>query len=84
MTTIKQTPKEKPPKKQPNKLLLFSGIAFQMSAIIFVGAFIGIKLDEKYPNEHHLYTTLFSLVFVIISLYLVIRQVIKFSNKENE
>ena len=27
-----------------------------MFAIIAVGTYIGVKLDENYPNEHNLYT----------------------------
>lgn len=54
----------------------FSGIAFQMIAIIAVGTFIGVKLDEKFPNKYNLYTLIFTLSSVIISIVYVIRRII--------
>ena len=74
-------------KSQSNKPLntysKFSGIAIQMIAIIVIGTFIGIKLDEKYPNEHDLYTLSFTLSSVIISIVYVIRRIIA-SSKDNQ
>ena len=73
----------KPKKKRAlHKYARFSGIGFQMAVTIFIGTFIGIKLDKKYPNEYSLFTIIFSLLFVIASLYLVIKQVTNSSNKE--
>ena len=34
----------------------YSGIAFQMFAIIAIGAFGGVKLDEYLSNQNNLYT----------------------------
>ena len=65
----------KKPKKQLNKYARFSGVAFQMGVTIFIGAYIGTKLDEKYPNENNLFTLVFSLLFVFAALYMVIKQV---------
>lgn len=67
--------KEKKPKKPLNKFARFSGIGFQMFAIIGFGTFIGFKLDEKYPNQKNLFTLGFSLSAVIISIAYVIRQI---------
>lgn len=61
----------------------FSGIAFQMIAIIAVGTFIGIKLDEKFPNENNLFTLMFTLSSVIISIVYVIRRIIAGSKEDN-
>lgn len=73
-------------KRQSNKpsgtYAKLSGIAIQMIAIIGVGTFIGIKLDEKYPNTHDLYTLGFTLSSVIISVVYVIRRIIA-SSKSN-
>jgi uncharacterized membrane protein YfcA len=66
--------KEKP-KKSHNKYARFSGVAFQMAVTIFIGTYIGVKLDEKYPNENNVYTLVFSLIFVFAALYTVIKQV---------
>ena len=50
-----------------------------MIAIIVLGTYIGIKLDERYINEHNLYTISLALLSVFISLFVVIRQVTKSS-----
>ncbi|PTM06951.1 MAG: hypothetical protein DA407_11065 [Bacteroidetes bacterium] len=53
-----------------------------MFAIIGIGTFIGVKLDESYPNKHNLYTLILSLSSVILSIVYVIRRIIA-SSKEN-
>ena len=68
--------------KPLNKFARFSGIGFQMFAIIGFGTFVGFKLDEKYPNPKNLFTLGFSLGSVIISIYYVIRQ-INSASKDN-
>ena len=67
--------KEQKPKKPLNKFARFSGIGFQMFAIIGFGTFLGFKLDKKYPNPKNLFTLGFSLGSVIISILYVIRQI---------
>jgi F0F1-type ATP synthase assembly protein I len=75
----------KPKKNKPlHKYARFSGIAFQMAVTIFIGTFIGVKLDEKYPNENNLFTVIFSLLFVMASLYLVVKQVTNYSKNKEE
>ncbi len=51
-----------------------SGIAIQMGATIFVCAWIGKKLDEKYPSGKNWFTIGFVLFGVFASIYLVIKQ----------
>lgn len=46
-----------------------------MAVTIFIGTYIGVKLDEKYPNENNIFTLAFSLIFVFAALYMVIKQV---------
>ena len=70
------------PKKPLKKYARLSGMAFQMLVIIFGGTFLGVKLDEKYPNEHNLFTLFLSLVSVLISIFVVIRTVIKTSKED--
>lgn len=65
----------KKPKKSLNKYTRFSGIGLQMAVTIFMGTYIGTKLDEKYPNENSIFTVVFSLLFIFASLYIVIKQV---------
>jgi len=54
-----------------------------MLAIIIAGTFIGVKLDENFPNEHDLYTLALSLSSVIIAIIYVIRRIIAVSKKDN-
>jgi hypothetical protein len=53
-----------------------------MFAIIAVGTFIGVKLDEKFPNKNNLYTLILSLGSVIMSIVYVIRRIIA-GSKDN-
>ena len=73
---------QKKPKKPLNKYARLSGIGFQMIVIICLGTYLGIKLDEKYPNENKMFTLVFSLGSVIISIVYVIRRIIS-SSKDN-
>ena len=65
-------PKLDNPLKQ---LAALSAIGFQMGAIIAVGAFIGVALDEKYPNENNLFTLILTLFSVILSVFYVIKRI---------
>lgn len=73
--------KEKP-KKQLNNYIKFSTMAFQMVAIIGVLTYLGVWLDEKYPNEYSAYTIIFSLLGVTGAIYFIIKQVTNL-NKDN-
>ncbi|MEX0290441.1 MAG: AtpZ/AtpI family protein [Flavobacteriaceae bacterium] len=67
----------KPPRKSSsvNSYARYSGIAIQMLAIIGLGSYGGVKLDELYPNKYHVYTLVCSLASIAIAMYLVIKQV---------
>lgn len=69
-------------KDRLNSYARFSGLVIQMVAIICVGTYIGIKLDENYLNENNLYTLGFTLGFVILSIVFVIRRIIA-ASKDN-
>jgi F0F1-type ATP synthase membrane subunit a len=69
-------------KDKLNSYARFSGIAIQMFTIIAVGTFVGVKLDEHFPNTHNLYTLTLSLGSVIMSIVYVIRRIIK-GSKDN-
>lgn len=84
MTEHKETKIQKQNKdSRINSYAKFSGIAFQMAAIIGLGSFGGVKLDEYYPNKYSVFTIICSLVSIGIALYYVIKQVTGFSNKED-
>lgn len=53
------------------------GMGAQMGITIGLGVYAGIKLDEKYPNEHKMWTIICSLSSVAIALYLVLSRVIR-------
>ena len=53
-----------------------------MFAIIAVGAFIGVKLDEYFIQESNLYTIIFSLLSVLIAMYYVIKQILDMSEDD--
>lgn len=72
------------PKKPFRNYVVFSGIAVQMGITIAIFTFIGIWLDKKINNEYSIFTVVFSLLGVIGSLYLTIKQVIGFSKEKND
>lgn len=47
----------------------------QMGITIYLFAFLGQRLDIKYPNNNQIYTKAITVLGVFISLYLVIQQV---------
>lgn len=75
-----------PPKRKKtfSAYAQYSGIAIQMFVIIGLGTFIGVKLDENFPNKHSLYTVFCSLFAVLISIYFVIRRIIKISKQSEK
>jgi len=68
--------KQKPKKQLRNKYAQFSSVGIQMFVIIALGTYAGVKLDEKYPNEHDLYTVGLSLSSVILAIIFVIRRIL--------
>ncbi len=68
--------------KSLRKWAVFSGIAIQMGVTIGLGAFVGVKLDESYPNRYSAFTVIFSLLGVFISLYALIKQLQNLNKKD--
>ena len=75
---------ERKPKERLNNYARFTGIGFQMLVIISLGVFAGVKLDEHYPNQYQIFTIICSFASIGLSLYSVINQVSKSSNKQNK
>lgn len=76
---------EEPDKKEKKNSRLknwaiLSGIGFQMGATIFICAWIGKELDERYPMEKNWFTIGFVLFGVAASLYVVLKQLKSFNN----
>lgn len=72
-----------PKKKNLDTYTRYSGMAFQMIAIICLGSYGGVKLDELYPDLYPLFTLVCSLASVAIAMYLVIRQANASSKNSN-
>lgn len=72
-----------PKKKSANKWLALINIPVQMGVIVFVFAWGGNWLDEKYPNTHNIYVKILTLVGVAIAFYNVNRQ-LKDINKQDD
>lgn len=66
-------------KSQLKNWAIFSGIAFQMGATIFVCAWIGKKLDERYPMEKNWFTIGFVLFGLVASVYVVLKQLKRYN-----
>ncbi len=78
--------KKKPTKKSNsfNKFARLSGIAIQMGVIIFLGAYSGKLLDEKYPSDKKWFTIGLTILSVAIALYTVLKQVNKINQEDDE
>ncbi|MCL8008087.1 AtpZ/AtpI family protein [Gelidibacter japonicus] len=73
-----------PKKDNPlNSYAKYSSIAIQMFAIIGIGSFIGVKIDDHYGNENNLWTIILSLTSTIVAVVFVIRRIIANSKDEN-
>ncbi len=71
-------------KKQLNKYVYFSSMAFQMGIVIAAGTIFGQWLDTKYANDYSLFTVIFSLLAVFASLYLMIKKVLSISKSKDQ
>jgi F0F1-type ATP synthase assembly protein I len=61
--------------REINSYAKFSGVAFQMIAVIGAFAFAGYKIDEAMAHQVKWVTAVLSLIGVFIALYIVIRSV---------
>lgn len=78
MSKENKTPTQKP-EKQLSNYAIYSGLILQMMAMIGLGVFVGYKLDQKYPNKHQLFTVVFSLLSVVLSVFYVVKRIIALS-----
>jgi len=73
--------KKKNRKLSKNKVIQdfarYSGIAFQMIAIILVATWGGIKLDKLTGFENPVFTIILSLFGVFAAIYITVRDLIK-------
>ena len=52
-------------------------MAFQMIAAILLGLWIGTRIDNALENETHVFTAVTTLVFLLATLFLIIRSLTK-------
>ncbi len=62
--------------------LKYTGMAFQMLAIILLFTFGGIKLDKWVPLTFPLFTISFSLIGVIFGIYVGVKDFFKKKSKK--
>lgn len=60
-----------------SNILYFSGMGFQMIAVIGVFAYAGHLIDEYRGSVKPIFTAVFCIIGVVISLYSVIKSIIK-------
>ena len=65
------------------KIIRLSGIGIQMGIIIFLGAYLGRWLDEKYSSETKWFTLIFTILAVAVALYFVLKQVNRINNEND-
>lgn len=65
-----------------NRYLELMGIAAQMGVTIFMGAYFGKWLDERYPSDKKWFTMALTILSVMIALYMVLKQVNKINQDE--
>jgi F0F1-type ATP synthase assembly protein I len=66
--------------KPLNKWIQLISIPAQMGMVIFLFAYLGQYLDEKYQTEN--YVKIFTIVGVFLAIYNVIRQVNQMNKNE--
>ncbi|WP_350102785.1 AtpZ/AtpI family protein [Fulvivirga sp.] len=77
----KATPPSDPKEsKRYNSIIKYSGLALQMGITIYLGSLLGEYLDDRFQNEASLYSKVITLLAVFLSIFSVIRQVLKDSN----
>jgi len=73
-------PKQSLPEKERKQLdgyARYSNLAFQMFAIIGVGIFAGVKLDQWLKFEFPVFTVLFSILSVSAAIYSAIKDLLR-------
>ncbi|WP_298117798.1 AtpZ/AtpI family protein [Flavobacterium sp.] len=73
-----------PKKKQRNKWLALINIPIQMGIVIFLFAYLGRWLDEKYPNPNEIYVKIFVLIGVALAFYNLNRQLKQINESEQK
>ena len=62
-------------KKKANLALKYSGMAFQMAAIMLGGVFLGKYLDKYFETESGIFTAFLAILSVRVALYLTLKDI---------
>ena len=73
---------KKPDQSGFEKYTRYSGMTFQMAAIILLFSWAGVKLDERMQNEGKLFTIILSLLGVFTGLYIALKDFINKKGKK--
>lgn len=76
---MSKKPTEKlPPKKKknPNEVLKYSGMGFQLLIILGIAVYIGQKLDAQFSYEKPYLTALCALIALPVALYSVLKDLL--------
>ena len=71
-------------KKARNKWLALINIPVQMGVIVFLFAYLGRWLDEKYSNPHRINVKVLTMVGIAISFYNINRQLKEINKSDNQ
>lgn len=77
---MKEEEDRKKKKSQLRNWAIFTGIAFEMGGTIFVCAWIGRELDERYPSNKNWFTIGLVLFGLVASIFLVLQQLKRMDN----
>jgi len=66
-------PNKKPGKKLPDALVRYSGLTFKMAIAILGGVYLGKYLDGKLGLETPIFTLVLSMLGVILSIIIIIK-----------
>ncbi|HEY1040187.1 MAG TPA: AtpZ/AtpI family protein [Bacteroidia bacterium] len=69
--------KQEPKSPRSNSYLKYTGMAFQMGAIITIGVLGGRKLDQWMGWKTPIFTLVLSLVSIVAAIYLSIKDFLK-------
>jgi F0F1-type ATP synthase assembly protein I len=70
------------PQKYSTTNANYLAASFQMAIMIFLGVYGGIQLD-KITGEHFIFTVLFTLIAVALSMYNIIRKEISLNKNKH-
>ena len=79
---MQESKRPKNKKKQRNRFLALTSLPFQMGVTIYLGAYFGKYLDQKFITQKPWFTVSCVFVALIISLYSIVQQLNKI-NKDN-